>query len=594
MTAALNEVDFHEIRVIGGRYGLSSKDTTPADMYAVFQHLAREGHNHFTVGITDDVTHLSIEPALFPHARGPQPDLREVLGHRVRRGWWAPPRTPPRSSGTTRTKYVQAYFQYDSKKSGGLTISHLRFGDHPIRSAYYVGDADCVVCGNPSYVDKYDMVGDVKPGGVFLLNCGWSEEDLERRLPADMKRTLAQKGIHLYLCDAVTIAREIGLKGRINTIIQSAYFKLAGILPAEEAIEYMKQGIVNDYAAKGQKIVDMNVAAVLAGQTAAREVAVPEHWAHLEGGAPGRRGPHRGQRRPGRLCPEHPPAHQPDGGGFPCRSPPSCPMPPGRCPRAPLPLRSGASPWRSPSGTWKTASSVTGAPRCAPHAVIRPFLLKPEDAKGLDTVPSKTDPSRRFLIAVSAEDCVDCGSCAEMCPARVKALTMEKAEDRMHQDQMVFHYAKARGVQKGSDGSVRESQFLRPYLEYSGACPGCGDPYAKLVTQLFGDRAVIANATGCSSIWGASVPSMPYVVDETGKGPAWANSLFEDNAEFGYGMAISLRTRRAALKIVVERMAKNPAFAGIAKSLAGADGHPGGRAPGPVPGGPVQGLSRGC
>ena len=174
-------------------------------------------------------------------------------------------------------KYVQAYFQYDSKKSGGLTISHLRFGDHPIRSAYYVGDADCVVCGNPSYVDKYDMVGDVKPGGVFLLNCSWSEEDLERRLPADMKRTLAQKGIHLYLCDAVTIAREIGLKGRINTIIQSAYFKLAGILPAEEAIEYMKQGIVNDYAAKGQKIVDMNVAAVLAGQTAAREVAVPEH-----------------------------------------------------------------------------------------------------------------------------------------------------------------------------------------------------------------------------------------------------------------------------------------------------------------------------
>ena len=199
--------------------------------------------------------------------------------------------------------------------------------------------------------------------------------------------------------------------------------------------------------------------------------------------------------------------------------------------------------------------------------MIRPFLLKPEDAKGLDTVPSKTDPSRRFLIAVSAEDCVDCGSCAEMCPARVKALTMEKAEDRMHQDQMVFHYAKARGVQKGSDGSVRESQFLRPYLEYSGACPGCGEtPYAKLVTQLFGDRAVIANATGCSSIWGASVPSMPYVVDETGKGPAWANSLFEDNAEFGYGMAISLRTRRAALKIVVERMAKNPAFAGIAKA----------------------------
>ena len=222
-----------------------------------------------------------------------------------------------------------------------------------------------MVCGNPSYVDKYDMVGDVKPGGVFLLNCSWSEEDLERRLPADMKRTLAQKGIHLYLCDAVTIAREIGLKGRINTIIQSAYFKLAGILPAEEAIEYMKQGIVNDYAAKGQKIVDMNVAAVLAGQTAAREVAVPEHWAHLEEeprAAVGLTGANADQADyvQNILLP----TNRMEGDS--CRFPPSCPMPPGRCPRAPLPLRSGASPWRSPSGTRKTASSVTGAPRCAP------------------------------------------------------------------------------------------------------------------------------------------------------------------------------------------------------------------------------------
>ena len=281
VTAALNEVDFHEIRVIGGRYGLSSKDTTPADMYAVFQHLAREGHNHFTVGITDDVTHLSIEPALFPMPGDPSQISVKFWGIGSD-GLVGASKNTAKIIGDHTDKYVQAYFQYDSKKSGGLTISHLRFGDHPIRSAYYVGDADCVVCGNPSYVDKYDMVGDVKPGGVFLLNCSWSEEDLERRLPADMKRTLAQKGIHLYLCDAVTIAREIGLKGRINTIIQSAYFKLAGILPAEEAIEYMKQGIVNDYAAKGQKIVDMNVAAVLAGQTAAREVAVPEHWAHLE------------------------------------------------------------------------------------------------------------------------------------------------------------------------------------------------------------------------------------------------------------------------------------------------------------------------
>ncbi len=565
VTAALNEVDFHEIRVIGGRYGLSSKDTAPADMYAVFQHLAREGHNHFTVGITDDVTHLSIEPALFPMPGDPSQISVKFWGIGSD-GLVGASKNTAKIIGDHTDKYVQAYFQYDSKKSGGLTISHLRFGDHPIRSAYYVGDADCVVCGNPSYVDKYDMVGDVKPGGVFLLNCSWSEEDLERRLPADMKRTLAQKGIHLYLCDAVTIAREIGLKGRINTIIQSAYFKLAGILPAEEAIEYMKQGIVNDYAAKGQKIVDMNVAAVLAGQTAARKVAVPEHWAHLEEeprAAVGLTGANADQADyvQNILLP----TNRMEGDSLPVST--FLPYATGKVPSGTSAFEKRGIAVEIPVWHPENCIQCNWCATVCPHAVIRPFLLKPEDAKGLDTVPSKTDPSRRFLIAVSAEDCVDCGSCAEMCPARVKALTMEKAEDRMHQDQMVFHYAKARGVQKGSDGSVRESQFLRPYLEYSGACPGCGEtPYAKLVTQLFGDRAVIANATGCSSIWGASVPSMPYVVDETGKGPAWANSLFEDNAEFGYGMAISLRTRRAALKVVVERMAKNPAFAGIAKA----------------------------
>ena len=562
---ALAEAGRSGIKVLAGRYGLSSKDTTPAQMKAVYDNMAGEQKNHFTVGITDDVTHLSIEPALFPMPGDPSQISVKFWGIGSD-GLVGASKNTAKIIGDHTDKYVQAYFQYDSKKSGGLTISHLRFGDHPIRSAYYVGDADCVVCGNPSYVDKYDMVGDVKPGGVFLLNCSWSEEDLERRLPADMKRTLAQKGIHLYLCDAVTIAREIGLKGRINTIIQSAYFKLAGILPAEEAIEYMKQGIVNDYAAKGQKIVDMNVAAVLAGQTAAREVAVPEHWAHLEEeprAAVGLTGANADQADyvQNILLP----TNRMEGDSLPVST--FLPYATGKVPSGTSAFEKRGIAVEIPVWHPENCIQCNWCATVCPHAVIRPFLLKPEDAKGLDTVPSKTDPSRRFLIAVSAEDCVDCGSCAEMCPARVKALTMEKAEDRMHQDQMVFHYAKARGVQKGSDGSVRESQFLRPYLEYSGACPGCGEtPYAKLVTQLFGDRAVIANATGCSSIWGASVPSMPYVVDETGKGPAWANSLFEDNAEFGYGMAISLRTRRAALKIVVERMAKNPAFAGIAKA----------------------------
>ena len=552
--------------IVGGRYGLGSNDTTPAQILAVYENLALpEPKNQFTLGIVDDVTFTSL-PQKEEVAMGGEGMFEAKFYGLGADGTVGANKNSVKIIGDNTNKHCQAYFSYDSKKSGGLTISHLRFGDHPIRSAYYVGDADCVVCGNPSYVDKYDMVGDVKPGGVFLLNCSWSEEDLERRLPADMKRTLAQKGIHLYLCDAVTIAREIGLKGRINTIIQSAYFKLAGILPAEEAIEYMKQGIVNDYAAKGQKIVDMNVAAVLAGQTAAREVAVPEHWAHLEEeprAAVGLTGANADQADyvQNILLP----TNRMEGDSLPVST--FLPYATGKVPSGTSAFEKRGIAVEIPVWHPENCIQCNWCATVCPHAVIRPFLLKPEDAKGLDTVPSKTDPSRRFLIAVSAEDCVDCGSCAEMCPARVKALTMEKAEDRMHQDQMIFHYAKARGVQKGSDGSVRESQFLRPYLEYSGACPGCGEtPYAKLVTQLFGDRAVIANATGCSSIWGASVPSMPYVVDETGKGPAWANSLFEDNAEFGYGMAISLRTRRAALKIVVERMAKNPAFAGIAKA----------------------------
>ena len=448
VTAVLNEGDFHEIRVIGGRYGLSSKDTTPADMYAVFQHLARDGHNHFTVGIRDDVTHLSIEPSLFPMSGDPSQVSVKFWGIGSD-GLVGASKNTAKIIGDHTDQYVQAYFQYDSKKSGGLTISHLRFGDHPIRSAYYVGDADCVVCGNPAYVGRYNMVDDVKPGGTFLLNCSWTEAELEERLPADMKRTLARKGIHLYLCDAVTIAREIGLKGRINTIIQSAYFKLAGLLPAEEAIEYMKQGIINDYAAKGQKIVDMNVAAVMAGQEAAREVKVPEHWANLE------EEPRTAIRLTGANADQVDyvqnillPTNRLEGDALPVSA--FLPYSTGKVPRGPLPLRSGPSLWKSPSGTRRTVRSGGWCSAVCPHAVIRPFVLREEDTHGLATVPSKTDPGKRFLIAVSAEDCVDCGSCVEMCPARVKALTMEKAEDRMHHDQLAFDYAKAHGVQKGS------------------------------------------------------------------------------------------------------------------------------------------------
>ncbi|MCI8415048.1 MAG: pyruvate:ferredoxin (flavodoxin) oxidoreductase, partial [Ruminiclostridium sp.] len=564
IVSALNDAGKNSIRVIGGRYGLSSKDTTPADMYSVYQHLAKGGHNHFTVSIQDDVTHLSIEPCAFEMPHDPTQASVKFWGIGSD-GLVGASKNTSKIIGDHTDKYVQAYFQYDSKKSGGLTISHLRFGDKPIRSSYYVGAADCVVCGNPAYIGKYDMVKDIKPGGVFLLNCAWEGEELEAHLPADVKRQLAQKHIKLYTCDAVELARGIGLKGRINTILQSAYFKLAGLIPEEEAIEYMRRGIVKDYAAKGQKIVDMNMAAVRAGQEAAKEVSVPASWADAVD-APKEAAKLRtvNDEQDAYVRNILIPTNDLKGDSLPVSS--FMPYVTGKVP-------SGTSAFEKRGiavdiPVWH-AENCTQCNWCAavcPHGVVRPFILKEADAKDLVTAPCKSEPGKRFLVAISAQDCTACGSCAEMCPARNKALTMESAAGRMAQDQEIFEYAKEKGIQEGSPENVRTSQLLRPYLEYSGACPGCGEtPYAKMVTQLFGDHAIIANATGCSSIWGASVPSMPYVIDENGKGPAWANSLFEDNAEFGYGMAVSMRTRRNALAVVIRRMSAKPNFGRTAK-----------------------------
>ena len=565
VAAVLSDAGRTDIRVIGGRYGLSSKDTTPADMYSVFQHLAKGGHNHFTVSILDDVTNLSIDRCEFALPDDPTQASVKFWGIGSD-GLVGASKNTSKIIGDHTDKYVQAYFQYDSKKSGGLTISHLRFGDKPIRSSYYVGAADCVVCGNPAYIGKYDMVRDVKPGGIFLLNCDWEGEELEARLPAEIKRAIAQKQIKFYTCDAVNIARKIGLKGRINTIIQSAYFKLADLIPAEDAIEYMKQGIINDYGAKGQNIVDMNVAAVLAGQTAAKEVSVPASWANAQDGE-------KPVLQLNTVNAEQDtyvrniliPTNNLEGDALPVSA--FLPYVTGKVPSGTAAFEKRGIAVDIPVWHAENCTQCNWCSTVCPHAVIRPFILKPEDAQGLTTVDCKSAPGKRFLIAVSAEDCTGCGSCAEMCPAHGKALFMERAAGRMHDDQETFEYAKKVGVQQGSGKNVKEAQFLRPYLEYSGACPGCGEtPYAKMVTQLFGDHAIIANATGCSSIWGASVPSMPYVVDEKGRGPAWANSLFEDNAEFGYGMSVSMRTRREGIKTVVERLAKNPAFGGIANA----------------------------
>ena len=563
VTAVLDDAGMKNIRVIGGRYGLSSKDTTPADMYSVFQHLAKGGHNHFTVSIVDDVTHLSIEKCEFELPHDPTQASVKFWGIGSD-GLVGASKNTSKIIGDHTDKYVQAYFQYDSKKSGGLTISHLRFGDKPIRSSYYVGAADCVVVGNPAYIGKYDMVRDVKPGGIFMINCDWEGEELEARLPADIKRAIAKKKIKLYTVDAVNIARSIGLKGRINTIIQSAYFKLADLIPAEDAIEYMKQGIINDYAAKGQNIVDMNVAAVMAGQTAAKEVKVPASWADaVDGEKPELKLNTVNAEQDAYVRNILIPTNNLEGDALPVSA--FLPYATGKVPSGTAAFEKRGIAVDIPVWHAENCTQCNWCSTVCPHAVIRPYILKEEDAEGLTTVDCKTAPGKKFFIGVSAEDCTGCGSCVEMCPARGKALAMERSAGRMFQDQENFEYAKKKGVQQGSDKTVKEAQFLRPYLEYSGACPGCGEtPYAKMVTQLFGDHAIIANATGCSSIWGASVPSMPYVVDENGRGPAWANSLFEDNAEFGYGMSVSMRTRRTALRNTVERLAKNPAFAGTA------------------------------
>ncbi len=567
VVSVLNDAGKNDIRVIGGRYGLSSKDTTPDDMYSVFQHLAKGGHNHFTVSIVDDVTHLSVEKCHIEMPKAPGQASVKIWGIGSD-GLVGASKNTSKIIGDHTDNYVQAYFQYDSKKSGGLTISHLRFGPTPIRSSYYVGDADCVICGNPAYIGKYDMVKDVKPGGIFMLNCDWDAEEMEHRLPADIKRALAKNHIHFYTCDAVNIARSLGLKGRINTIIQSAYFKLANLIPPEQAIEYMHQGIVNDYGAKGQNIVDMNMRAVMAGQEAAKPFEVPAAWADAVDEA-------KAELKLNTVNAEQDayvrniliPTNCLAGDDLPVST--FLPYITGKVPSGTSAFEKRGIAVDVPVWDPTKCTQCGWCSAVCPHAVIRPFVLKPEDAEklGAPTIPSKTDPGKRFLIGVSACDCTACGSCVEMCPARGKALSMQLAHEIMERSQEVFEFGKKYGVQKGSDKSVKESQFLKPYLEYSGACPGCGEtPYAKMVTQLFGDHAVIANATGCSSIWGASVPSMPYVIDERGHGPAWANSLFEDNAEFGYGMAVSLRTRRAAMKSVVERLAKDRAFAGTASA----------------------------
>ena len=550
-----------DIKIIGGRYGLGSKDTQPGDIVAVFDNLAsKEPKQRFTVSIDDDVTNLSIKALSNPDTAAAGTVSCKFWGLGAD-GTVGANKNSVKIIGDNTDKKVQAYFQYDSKKSGGITISHLRFGDKPIKSTYYVKQADFVACHNPSYLNKYNMVEDVKKGGIFLLNCSWSDEELEKHLPAHVKKYIASNNIQFYTCDAVTIARELGLGGRTNTVLQAAFFKLADIIPIDKAAVYIKEAIKKTYGNKGEKVVNMNCAAVDAGIANVVKVEVPASWKNASDSS-------RKQRIKGRdkVLTDYVenilmPTNAMDGDSIPVSKFVSTAD--GSVPSGTAAYEKRGIAYAVPKWDSTKCMQCNWCSYVCPHAAIRPFVLKPE-CECDEAVKMRGDSNLKFIVAVSAMDCTGCGSCANVCPSRHKALEMVPAEEIAEKEQKLFDYVFEHADYDSApydDSSVRGSQFRQPLLEFSGACPGCGEtPYAKLVTQLFGDRMYIANATGCSSIWGCSAPSTPYTVNAQGRGPAWANSLFEDNAEFGFGMAISVKVRRNELKAEVEKLAENPVF----------------------------------
>ena len=531
------------IKVSGGRYGLGSKDTPPASVFAIFTELAKdEPRGEFTIGIVDDVTGLSLpEDASAPNtaAAGTIECKFWGLGGD---GTVGANKNSVKIIGDHTDKYVQAYFQYDSKKTGGVTISHLRFGDSPIRSTYYVNKADFVACHNPSYVTKgFRMVNDVKPGGTFMINCQWTPEELEHHLNAEAKRYIANNGIKLYTINAIDLAREIGMGKRTNTILQSAFFTLANVIPQDEAIQYMKDAATKSYMKKGQDVVDMNHRAIDAGATAFVQVEVPASWAEAvdEGEAPALEGRAEVVKMVREIME---PVGRMDGDRLPVSA---------FVPHVDGQFEQGAAAYEKRGvavsvPTWDAATCIQ-CNQCAfvcPHATIRPFALTEAEAAAAPAattlVPAKGKAAAglQYTLAISPLDCMGCSVCVNVCPS--DSLSMVPQEDELAQ-QDVFDYCveHVSGKPELEDASVKGSQFKQPLLEFSGACAGCAETaYAKLVTQLFGDRMYITNATGCSSIWGGPAATSPYAVNKDGRGPAWSNSLFEDNAEHGLGMLL--------------------------------------------------------
>lgn len=538
--------------IVGGRYGLGSKDTTPSQILAVFENLkADQPKNGFTIGIIDDVTGTSLGEKEFIDTT-PEGTISCQFWGFGSDGTVGANKEAIKIIGDHTDMYAQGYFAYDSKKSGGTTVSHLRFGKKPIKAAYLVNTADYIACHKQAYVSRYYLLNSLKPGGKFVLNCQWTVKELEEKLPSGLKRAIADKKADFYIIDAVKIAREIGLGGRINMIMQSAFFKLANVIPLNHAIDYLKKAIAKTYGKKGQTIVEQNYRAVDAGLNALVKVEVPASWAEAD--------PQEGiflgnQDDPDFIKNVFRTMNAFNGD------------------KLPVSAFKGREDGTFPTGTtafekcgiaveipeWQKENCIQ-CNQCVsicPHACIRPYLLNEEESKnapsGFETVKAlgKEFAGLNYRIQVSPLDCTGCGNCAEICPAKQKAQVMKDSAGVMEKQSALWNYAATVSDKEdriSNKYSLKNSQFIKPLLEFSGACAGCGESaYIKILTQLFGDRMMIVNATGCTSIWGGSAPAIPYTTNKNGQGPTWANSLFEDNAEFGYGMYLGVQQQRNKL-----------------------------------------------
>ena len=552
--SVLYEAGRNDIKVVGGRYGLGSKEFNPTCVKAVYDNLNKANpKNHFTVGIIDDVTGTSL-PAGKQFNAAPKGTISCKFYGLGSDGTVGANKNSIKIIGDHTDKYAQAYFAYDSKKSGGLTVSHLRFGDVPIRSTYLIDAADFIACHNPAYVTMYDMVSSLKDGGTFLLNSHWEPEEMDKELPAQMKRLLAQKKAKFYTINAIALAAKVGMGGRINTIMQAAFFKLANIIPYEKAEEYMKAYAKKTYGRKGDAVVQKNWDAIDIAITGLKEVPVPAEWADATTGA-----------EPAKIkATEYfdtfvKPILAQEGDALPV----SAFDPRGIVPTGTTQYEKRGIAVKVPEWNVDNCIQCGQCSLVCPHACIRPVLL-PDDAEKPEGFITKKAMGKEFAgyqyrLQISVLDCTGCGNCVEVCPAKVKALSMQPLDTQRAQEAN-WEFAVAHPVPdavKPAPTNVKNVQFHQPLFEFSGACAGCGEtPYVRLITQLFGDRMIIANATGCSSIYGGSAPTCPYTVNAKGQGPAWANSLFEDNAEFGYGMNLATAQRRAKLADVIGEVAE--------------------------------------